>query len=247
MQIAFLDEFGHCGPYVSRTDPKYNTSPVFGLAGYVMPAANVRHFATFFYQLKQFMLAADIKAAGVHPATWEKKGAKLLTTKNIRKYPHVREGVNRLLNELYKCNGRIIYYGREKYKSPEESNSGGLYNTVMGHSIRAIDRYCGLSNSPFLMILDQHSSRIKLLEAASKTMFGSEPARYLLEPPFEVESHLYQTVQAADWIATLVGRIEARRAKPDEYEAWEWAERLFGNKIDALATHSRMWRPSRAI
>lgn len=97
-----------------------------------------------------------------------------------------------------------------------------------------------------MMILDQHQDRLKLLEAASKTMFGGNPARYLMEPPFEVESHLYQTVQAADWIATLVGRIEAFRVAPDQYGDWEWAERLYGPKVQRLATHSSMWRPSAA-
>ena len=242
MHIAFQDEFGHCGPFISRSDPRHNTSPVFGLAGYVMPAVEVRRFATFFFQLKNSMLQHEIKSCGVHPATWEKKGTELITTKNIRKYPHVREGIGRFLNELYKRGGRIVFYGREKYQAPADSNSPGLYNTVLSHTIRSLDRYCGVTESPFIMILDQHSSRIKLLEAASKTMFGSNPARFLLEPPFEVESHLYQTVQAADWIATLIGRIEAHRARPTEYADWEWAERLFGEKVQKLATHSTMWR-----
>ncbi|MXY18976.1 MAG: DUF3800 domain-containing protein, partial [Synechococcus sp. SB0664_bin_36] len=34
--FAYLDEFGHIGPYVSREDPKYHQSPVFGLAGLVL-------------------------------------------------------------------------------------------------------------------------------------------------------------------------------------------------------------------
>lgn len=208
-----------------------------------MPATEVRHFATFFFQLKSFMLGHELKNCGVHPATWEKKGTELISSKNIRRYAHIREGIRRFLNEIYKCGGRIIYYGREKYQLPANSNSSGLYNTVLSHTIRAVDGYCGSMNSPFLMILDQHASRIKLLEAASKTMFGSSPARFLLEPPFEVESHLYQTVQAADWIATLIGRIEAHRARPAEYADWEWAERLFGEQVQKLATHSRMWKP----
>ena len=42
--FAYLDEFGHVGPYVSRADPHHNDSPVFGLAGYVLPAVQVRGF-----------------------------------------------------------------------------------------------------------------------------------------------------------------------------------------------------------
>ena len=32
--FAYLDEFGHIGPYVNREHPRYNDSPVFGLAGF---------------------------------------------------------------------------------------------------------------------------------------------------------------------------------------------------------------------
>lgn len=246
MLIAFHDEFGHCGPFISRSHSNHNTSPVFGLAGYVMPNRHVRHFATFFFQLKSWMLAHELNQCGVHPATWEKKGSQLINTKNIKKYAHIREGIHRLLNELYKCQGRIVFYGREKYQSPQDSNSNGLYATVLSHTIRAIDRYCCGRNEQFMMILDQHPNRLSLLETASKTMFGGEPARCLIEPPFQVESHLYQTVQAADWIATLIGRIEAFRVAPAQYGDWEWAERLYGEKLTKLATHSKMWRPRSA-
>jgi hypothetical protein len=73
VHIAFLDEFGHIGPFRSRRDPKYSQSPVFGLAGYVLPHQHVRHFATFFLHLKSQMLANDLKLADCHPATWEKR------------------------------------------------------------------------------------------------------------------------------------------------------------------------------
>lgn len=50
--FVYLDEFGHIGPYVSRTHPKYNTSPLFGLAGLIFPASSIRKFSAFFFQLK---------------------------------------------------------------------------------------------------------------------------------------------------------------------------------------------------
>ena len=45
--IAYLDEFGHVGPYIDRTHPRHNDSPVFGLAGFVLPLDEVRGFATW--------------------------------------------------------------------------------------------------------------------------------------------------------------------------------------------------------
>lgn len=247
MLIAFLDEFGHIGPFVSRADPHYNHSPVFGLAGYVLPHHQVRHFATFFFQLKSKMLAAELNFVQEHPATWEKKGNELVTSRNIRKFVHIREGLIRILNEIYKCNGKIFYYGRQKYQAPGTSNSSGLYTTVMAHTIRAIDAYCCGIRGQFMMILDQHSDRLKLLESATKTMFSPQnPARCLIEPPFQVESHLYQTIQAADWIAALVGRLLSFTVEPQQYADWEWAEKYFGNRVRGLSTHSTLWRPASA-
>ena len=40
--VAYLDEFGHVGPYIGRSDPRHNTSPVFGFAGFILPAEAVR-------------------------------------------------------------------------------------------------------------------------------------------------------------------------------------------------------------
>jgi hypothetical protein len=34
LYIAYLDEFGHDGPFISRNHEKHNTSPVFGLGGF---------------------------------------------------------------------------------------------------------------------------------------------------------------------------------------------------------------------
>jgi hypothetical protein len=244
MYIAFLDEFGHIGPFVSRSDPKFNHSPVFGLAGFVLPHERVRSFSTWFYQLKNGVFAKELVDSGKHPATWEKKGSELISTRSIKKYASVREAVPRLLNHIDKSGGKLFYYGRHKYQTPEQSRPSGLYTTCMGHSVRKLDDYAAYKNQCFMMILDQHSDRLKLLETAAKTMFGDHPARKLVEAPFQVESHLYQTVQAADWIAALVGRLMAYRASPLEYADWEWAERLYGRRIDALQTHSTLWRPS---
>jgi hypothetical protein len=247
LHLAFLDEFGHCGPYVARKDRRFNQSPVFGLAGYVIPHSEARNFATFFLQLKRQMLAADLAKVQRHPATWEKKGKDLITTGNMQKYPHIREGISRLLRELDRRGGKIFWYGRQKYLPPEESNSSGLYTTVLSHAIRQLDSYVQAQQSQFMIILDQHSDRLKLLETAAKTMFSPEtPARTLIEPPFQVESHLYQTIQAADWIATLIGRQQAHKLAQEEFHDWEWANQMFGPRISAMATHSKMWTPRTA-
>ena len=89
MFLVFLDEFGHVGPYVSRSDPRFCQSPVFGLAGFILPHEETRSFATWFLQQKQNLFSAEIEAAGAQAATWEKKGSSLLTTRNFQKYPNL--------------------------------------------------------------------------------------------------------------------------------------------------------------
>jgi hypothetical protein len=172
-----------------------------------------------------------------------KKGTELFTTRNIKQYKALKSAGSRIVNQIYKRDGRLFYYGRHKYQTADKSNASGLYSTVLAHSVRSIDRFCEQQDEQFMMILDQHSDRIKLLETAAKTMFGSEPARKLIEPPFQVESHLYQTVQAADWLATWIGRLMAYRVLPNQFVGWSWAETHIGTKVDAYSTHSTLWRP----
>src|ERR1700755_686313 len=53
INFVYLDEFGHIGPYMGRNGARFNESPVFGLAGIILPGNAIRPFATKFLQLKQ--------------------------------------------------------------------------------------------------------------------------------------------------------------------------------------------------
>jgi hypothetical protein len=242
MLLAYLDEFGHIGPFVARRDPKYNASPVFGLGGIVLPKENVRAFAVWFYQLKGRLLDREITKAGAHPATWEKKGTSLFTAKAVRKYPAVRDAGKRLFNRLIAYKGNVFYYGREKYQAPDDCHAVGLHTTVLSHSIRRLNAHCTRKGQHFALVLDQHSSRLELLESAARTMFGVDPTPQLIEPPFEVESHLYQTVQAADWVAAILGHLWAYRLKPKEYPDLAVFEKFFGRLVDGTSSHSTVER-----
>lgn len=79
LYFAYIDEFGHIGPYISRTHPNYKTSPIFGLGGVVLPAADVRSFGEFFLAHKEWLLGDEMRANGINdPLTWEKKGSALI-------------------------------------------------------------------------------------------------------------------------------------------------------------------------
>ena len=93
--FAYLDEFGHIDPYVSRTDPRYKESPVFGPAGFVLPSDEVRGFGTWFFQRECDLLAFEIERSGKPSVLWEKKGASLYTVTNVTRYPELRRFTKR--------------------------------------------------------------------------------------------------------------------------------------------------------
>lgn len=214
IDFVYLDEFGHIGPFMGRAGARYNESPVFGLAGIILPVDAIRPFATQFLQLKQHVFRSEIEKAGVPASHWEKRGSAIFTAKQVVRYPHFKSTGFRILNYVRDCGGKVFYYGREKISGTTDVNSTGLYTTVLSHAIRQLDKHAAASNSNFIMVVDEHTARKELLVTATKTMFGDEPARRLLSPPFEVESYINQNMQAADWIAAIVGRLWAHEIRP---------------------------------
>lgn len=92
MYFVYLDEFGHIGPFVARRDPRHCDSPVFGLAGIILPEESIRPFATAFLQLKEHMLADDIKKSRKMAQKWEKKGTDIFKPKVTERFPGIRGG-----------------------------------------------------------------------------------------------------------------------------------------------------------
>lgn len=240
--FAYLDEFGHVGPYLSRMDRTHNDSPVFGLAGFVLPSREIRGFGTWFFQRKCELLEFEIKRAGKHPALWEKKGSSLYTTRNVASYAELRRFTNRLFNKIESLGGFIFYVGLRKTLSPAIHNSNRLYARVLLEAIKRIDQFCAEDCSPagnFILVLDQHQQREQLITAAARSMYGRETQRkYMIEPPFQAESHRYQTLQAADWIAGLVGRLGAFWADPDAYPENALFRRYFEQRLNRVSHRS---------
>ncbi|MDE0306732.1 MAG: DUF3800 domain-containing protein [Albidovulum sp.] len=173
--FAYLDEFGHVGPYIARTDPKYRESPVFGLAGFVLPADEVRGFGTWFYQRKCELLAFEIDRSEKHPALWEKKGSSLYTVTNVSRYSVLRWFTNRLLNEIAALGGFAFLVGVRKTSTPEPHVPDRLYARVFLEAIKRFDQYCAEDCNPpesFVLMLDEHNQRSALLARSAQSMYG---------------------------------------------------------------------------
>lgn len=239
--FVYLDEFGHIGPFMGRTSPRYNESPVFGMAGIILPVEQIRPFATKFLQLKEHIFKGEIAAAGCHASHWERHGSSIFTAKHLARYPHFRSTGFRLLDYVRNCGGKVFYYGREKIAGATTGvNSTGLYTTILSHAIRQLESFSASTNSNFIMVVDEHSARKQLLITASKTMYGNNPARHMASPPFEVESYYNQNIQAADWIAAIVGRLWAHELRSVEYADHANFKKYFWQRLHQVSTHSKV-------
>jgi len=240
LYIAYLDEFGHVGPFISRDDARHKTSPVFGLAGLVIPYTHVRSFTTWFFQLKCHLLKFELTKSGTHPAKWEKKGAALYTTANVTKYRELRVATNRMFNQISKIGGYGIYIGIEKTFPPNKHNTGSLYRGILRESLKRLDQFAIGKNAQFMVILDQSDDALRreIVASSGISMFGDEKRKRLIEPPIQAESHLYQTLQCADWICGLVGRLACYQTMPLQYPDFEWAEKYFGDRLRQIAPFS---------
>lgn len=241
--FVYLDEFGHIGNFISRTDPRYKTSPVFGLGGIALPVGEVRSFSMFFYKLKEELLSFEIRRARIHPSKWEKKGSDLYREKNINKYRELRLTTNRLFNKIKMSGGFAFHNGIEKEPPSSAHTPEGLYLSALKDSIKKLGNYFTNNDSTFSLFLDAMDSydpgskrkfRDYGLEVAGVAMFGSEPCISLLEPPYQLESHLYQNLQCADWFCGLFGRRYAYKVLPREYPDCECVEKYFGARLDTI-------------
>lgn len=241
LYIVYLDEFGHIGPYLSSADKSHKTHPVFGLGGVVLPYTEVRKFSTYFYQLKNRLLDYELKNSGIHPAKWEKKGASLYTVTNVTKYRQLRQATFRLLNKVKASGGFIIYVGIEKERRVDGHDSKRLYHSVLREVIKCIDQECEQRDAKFMLILDQQEENVlrgEIVETASVAMFGDDARYRLIEPPVQVESHLYQTVQCADWLCGLFGRLAHYECEPTVKADYKAIHDYFDNCIHQVSTRS---------
>ena len=173
---------------------------------------------------------------------WENKGSSLYTIKNVTKYLELRKFTNRLFNKIATLDGFVFYVGIKKIAPVDTHNPNLLYRRILSEAIKRLDDFCGRDCKPpnnFILALDEHDQRSALITEASRRMFGGvQPRRHLIEPPFHLESHRYQTLQAADWIASLVGRFGAYWVDPDAYAENAVFRKYFEDRLHRASRRS---------
>jgi Protein of unknown function (DUF3800) len=243
LYVAYLDEFGHVGPFISKDDPRYNDSPVFGIGGFALPHTATREFSGWFFRLRNDLLAFEIARDGLPPSRWEKKGSSLLTTLNVERYPELTRAVKRILNKIHSLGGFVLYVGFEKDPPSPERTSHRLYGGVLRRILMRLNRECDRHDAEFLVVLDDNDrnfSRDVILKKAQQVMFGEDGCSRLIEAPLQVESVIYPNVQCADWICGLLGRYAAYVVKPEEFRDLAWSQARFEEPLLRVARRSQI-------
>ncbi len=73
MLLAYIDEFGHIGPYISSRHEKFKDHPVFGYSGFIIPAHNVRPLGAFLNPSKAICLHMRLNSQANIPSDGRKK------------------------------------------------------------------------------------------------------------------------------------------------------------------------------
>ena len=129
MLIAYIDEVGEAGPFVSKNHPKCNTSPVFGYAGFIVPEEHVHALSRDVALTKQrfySLLCGDKQEEREqYTPTWERKGAELLSKHAMgragrREVIALRALLSRISGTY---GGKLFYFVREKPKNKREERT----------------------------------------------------------------------------------------------------------------------------
>ncbi|MWQ87803.1 DUF3800 domain-containing protein [Glaesserella parasuis] len=248
--IVYLDEFGHVGPYVSVDHPTHKTHPVFGLGGFVLPIEEVRPFSSFFFNLKQYLFENyDIPQARKEAkeqgqvfklSTWEKKGSKQYSVANLQRYTiHITRSTNRIINQITERGGFLFYVGEAKQKDVDKHDAQRVYLSSLKEIIKRLDDEFKNQEAQFLIFMDDSESSASIVKNAIYEMHQNSKFQ-LIEAPVQVDSKLYQTIQCADWLCAIYGKLSFYEIEPESKPDYEIFKRYFGDRIAKVQKRSNV-------
>ncbi|AZZ47965.1 DUF3800 domain-containing protein [Rathayibacter rathayi] len=240
MLLAYIDEIGETGAFVSKTHARYKTSPAFGYAGFVVPDVNARRFGQMMDREKRAVFAPEI-AGATHPGRWEKKGSEVFHFYTAHNRPEQIRVFNALKRKLCeKLGGALFYYADEKpIGTPKET--GLDKDERETHAMReALNRLCTFADrgdQQLLVMIDQinEKDRAKRLPLMYGHILGRAAEhvemKRIVEPPMHVDSALSSNIQFADWVAAAVTRGIERQLLVTEVGRNEWVPRMLSKPL----------------
>lgn len=228
MLIAYIDEFSHQGPYISHSHPKFNTHPVFGYGGYIVPDHGVRKLGGHFEYIKENLLRFEIEKAGKHPRRWEKKGSSLLSSKNIRKYgDEIQPALQRIFRKLAELEGKLFFFGKQKpigAVKETKLTSQALEESCLIETINRLGRVASQAHERLLVVMDATDTDNR--ERAVAT--------------------LGRTIQLADWTCALLGRLSDYHFAESSEFGWsiDLGQKILKTKGLSFTSNSAIWSNS---
>lgn len=212
MLIAYLDEFGHVGPYVADGHPKFGQHPVFGYGGFVIPASNARAMGAEFKRVKTSLFRTEIDKSST-PAQWERKGNEYFSTGSVTARPELIRSFRGIVRQLRAAGGQLFYYGDEKPRGTVAQTKRTAIDTTrdaLRETINRIASHAQYVNDDVLLLTDAitDKTRQELAAGMYAHIFGRkrEEMQRVVEAPLHIESKLNSGIQLADWICGLLGR-----------------------------------------
>ncbi|MBO0594093.1 DUF3800 domain-containing protein [Nesterenkonia sp. E16_7] len=254
MLLAYIDEIGEPGAFVSRDHARYKTSAAFGYAGFILPDWSARLFGQTFTNEKRTAFKTEVGAAP-NPGAWEKKGSDIFRAKMKPEYAYQLRVVNGLVGALRARKGHLFYYAAEKNRgtpkqvtiSVEERRMNALRQTV-----NRLARYADKKQENLLVMMDsvqekERRDNVQQMYAHifSRSASHREMAR-VSEPPMHIDSALSSNIQFADWIASLVGRAIDYQLIHDSAFDWVASGSHFPNVFRSFTYESKLdlWQRS---
>ena len=253
MLLAYIDEIGETGAFVSKTDPRYKTSPAFGYAGFVIPAEKARQFGSIFVQEKRTLFATDL--IGVeNPGQWERKGADIFRPHTHTNYPQQIRVFNGLVQRALDLGAFVFFYADEKPLGTPGQTQLDIEVRETAAMRETLNRLCSHAehhDQNLMVLIDQinESQRAKRLPNMYGHILGRaaerQEMRRIIEPPMHVDSTLSANIQFADWIAAAITRaIEYQLIENSPYD---WIPSRLASMRKSFTYESKLHFNNRAI
>lgn len=215
MLLAYIDEIGDFGAFISPQHHKYRGFPAYGYGGFVIDEAQARSIGQYFTEQKRRMFREEISESD-NPAIWEMKGADLFRPQSPMRCPYQIRVFLNILQELHRLGGFIFYYAQEKpVGTPTQVGweESAWERQAMQETLNRLARHADSENSHLLVIADsinekKRLERVREMYAHIYARSASNPEMYrLLEPPMHLDSALSSNIQLADWIVAWLRKL----------------------------------------
>lgn len=256
MLLAYIDEIGETGAFISKSHNRFNTSPAFGYAGFVVPERSARLFGQRFAREKATLFASDV-AKAEHPGRWEKKGSEIFHSFSAEHHPEqirVFNGLARVLRETF--GGLLFYYANEKpIGSPGQTrlDTDARETSAMRDALNRLCTYADNRSQQLLVMIDQinEKDRAKRLPKMYEHILGRArdhpEMKRIVEPPMHVDSALSSNIQFADWVAAAVSRAVERQLLVAEVQRNEWIPATLAKPLtESFTRESKLHLDNRA-